>query len=144
MQQTIKKNVRIFGTGVHLGKPVTVNIKPAPVILYQSAAETGYSVFPICLRNTNMKADDNGAAKPKKIPQLFMLERSGCIRTIVPRKPMPIASHWRKLVRSFRKRKLRIVTKITTVWKSTVAVLRLSLDTLKNQNTNPRKPAVIR
>ena len=31
MQQTIKKNVRIFGTGVHLGKPVTVNIKPAPV-----------------------------------------------------------------------------------------------------------------
>ena len=31
MQQTIKKNVRISGTGVHLGKPVTVNIKPAPV-----------------------------------------------------------------------------------------------------------------
>ena len=31
MQQTIEKNVTIFGVGVHLGKPVKVNIKPAPV-----------------------------------------------------------------------------------------------------------------
>ena len=30
MQQTIKKNVIISGVGVHLGKPVRVNIKPAP------------------------------------------------------------------------------------------------------------------
>ena len=30
MQQTIKKNVIIFGVGIHLGKHVRVNIKPAP------------------------------------------------------------------------------------------------------------------
>ncbi len=30
MQKTIKKNVVIIGTGVHLGRPVRVNIKPAP------------------------------------------------------------------------------------------------------------------
>ena len=31
MQQTIEKNVSIFGIGVHLGRPVRVNIKPAPI-----------------------------------------------------------------------------------------------------------------
>ena len=31
MQQTIEKNVSIVGIGVHLGRPVRVNIKPAPI-----------------------------------------------------------------------------------------------------------------
>ena len=30
MQKTIEKNVVIIGTGIHLGRPVRVNIKPAP------------------------------------------------------------------------------------------------------------------
>ena len=30
MQKTIKKNVKIVGTGIHLGRPARLNIKPAP------------------------------------------------------------------------------------------------------------------